>query len=123
MAVAASGAVLVCGGLGGVMEAAAKGARARGGFTLGILPGGSRSAANPYVDCAVATSLGHLRNFVVVETADAVIALPGGSGTLSEIAMGLTLGKPVIDLGSWKIDGTVPAADPEEAVRLCLERM
>jgi hypothetical protein len=122
-AVATSGAALVCGGLGGVMEAAAKGARARGGFTLGILPGGSRAEANPYVDCAVATSLGHLRNFIVVETADAVIALPGRSGTLSEIAMALTLGKPVIDLGSWRIDGTVPASGPEDAVRLCLERI
>jgi uncharacterized protein (TIGR00725 family) len=122
-AVADAGAILVCGGLSGIMEAAAKGARSRGGFTLGILPGRSRADANPYVDCAVVTGLGHMRNFLVVQTADAVIALPGRSGTLSEIAMALTLGKPVVDLGSWEVEGMVAASRPDEAVRLCFERL
>jgi uncharacterized protein (TIGR00725 family) len=120
-AVAEAGAVLVCGGLGGIMEAAARGARSRGGFTVGILPGRSRAAANPHIECAIATGLGDFRNYLVVATADAVIALPGKHGTLSEVAMALTLGKPVVGLGAWDIEGVRPAADAEEAVRMCRE--
>lgn len=120
-AVADAGAVLVCGGLGGIMEAAARGARSRGGFTLGILPGRSREDANPFIDCAVATGLGDFRNFLVVATADAVIALPGKHGTLSEIAMALTLGKTVVGLGSWNVEGMRRASNAEEAVRICGE--
>ena len=90
-AIAEAGATLVCGGLGGIMEAAAKGARQKGGLTLGILPGNSRRDANPYIDCAVATGLGDFRNYLVVATANAVVAMPGRYGTLSEIAMALTL--------------------------------
>ena len=95
---ARAGAVLVCGGLGGAMEAACRGAKAEGGTTLGILPGADRAAANPYVDVAVATGLGEARNALVVRAADAVIAVAGGYGTLSEIALALRAGKPVVGL-------------------------
>lgn len=119
-AVAREGAVLVCGGLGGVMEAAARGARREGGLTLGLLPGVDRQAANEFIDCAVATGLGHFRNFLIAQTSDAFVAVAGRYGTLSEIAMALNLGKPVIGLGSWEIDGVLRASSPEEAVRLAL---
>lgn len=119
-AIAESGAILVCGGLGGIMEAAAKGAHEKGGFTLGILPGHSREDANPYIDCAVATGLGDFRNYLVVATADAVVAMPGRYGTLSEIAMALTLGKTVVGLGSWEIEGVREAENPEEAIQIAL---
>lgn len=118
--VAEAGAILVCGGLEGVMEAASRGAHRAGGVVLGILPGESRSAANPFVTVAVATGLGHFRNYLVVSTADAVIALEGKHGTLSEIAMALTLGKPVIALGPWSVEGVQSAATPEEAVKLAM---
>ena len=120
-ALAAAGATLVTGGLGGIMEAASRGARDGGGMTVGILPGTAKEEANPYVDCAVPTGLGHFRNYVVVASADAVIALEGRYGTLSEIAMALTLGKAVIGLGTWDIDGVRTARDPEDAVRMALE--
>ncbi len=93
---ALAGANLVCGGLGGVMEAACRGAHEAGGFTIGILPGDDRREANRWVKCAIPTGLGHFRNFLVVRAADGVIALPGASGTLSEAAMARTLGKPVV---------------------------
>jgi uncharacterized protein (TIGR00725 family) len=122
-AVAGAGAVLVCGGLGGIMEAAARGAKSKGGLTLGILPGRSRQGANPYLDCAVATGLGDFRNFLVVAAADAVVALPGSYGTLSEIAMALTLKKPVVGLGTWEIEGVMRATSAEEAVKLALSAL
>lgn len=119
--VARSGAVLVCGGLGGVMEAASRGAREEGGFVAGILPGGSPSDANPWVDLPIATGLGYTRNSLVVMNADAVIAIDGEYGTLSEIAYGKIHGKRVVGLGTWEVKGVEPAATPEEAVRLALE--
>ncbi|MGH9461439.1 MAG: TIGR00725 family protein [Vicinamibacteria bacterium] len=119
-AVARAGAVLVCGGLGGVMEAAARGARREGGFTLGLLPGVDKEAANEFIDCAVATGLGHFRNFLIAQTADALVAVAGQYGTLSEVAMALNLGKPVVGLGSWEIEGVLRAGSPEEAVRLAI---
>ena len=119
-AIAAAGATLVCGGLGGVMEAASRGARERGGVTIGILPGRSRADANPYIDFSIATGLGDFRNYLVVAAGDAVVALPGRYGTLSEIAMALTIGKTVVGLGSWEIDGVREAEDPEQAVRIAL---
>jgi uncharacterized protein (TIGR00725 family) len=100
-ALARAGAVLVCGGLGGVMAAACRGAKAEGGTTLGILPGPDRRAANPDVDFVVATGIGEARNSIVVQTADAVIAVGGEFGTLSEIAFALRAGKPVVGLGTW----------------------
>jgi uncharacterized protein (TIGR00725 family) len=114
------GAVLVCGGLGGIMEAACRGARGQGGVTLGILPGRERSAANPWVSVAVATGLDELRNGLVVRCADAIIAIAGGYGTLSEIALALKAGMRVVGLGSWEIAGMLPADDPAAAVALAL---
>lgn len=114
------GAVLVCGGLGGVMEAAARGARSEGGLTVGILPGLNPSDANPSIDIPVATGLGYTRNSLVVMNADAVIAVDGEYGTLSEIAYGLIYGKKVVGLGTWEVKGVLAAADPEEAVRMAL---
>lgn len=102
---AESGAVVVTGGLSGVMEAACRGARSRGGQTLGILPGEDRAAANPWVEIAVATGIGELRNGLVVRASDALVAVGSGHGTLSEIALALKLGRPVVGLGTWDVHG------------------
>lgn len=115
--VADSGAILICGGLGGVMEAAARGARQRGGHTIGILPGADKRAANSSIEFAIATALGEARNAVVVASADAVIALAGEGGTLTEIGFALKLGRPVVALAAWsQIDGLHRANTPAEAV-------
>jgi uncharacterized protein (TIGR00725 family) len=119
--IARAGAVVVCGGLGGVMEAACRGAREEGGRTIGILPGASPADANPWVDLPIATGLGYTRNALVVMNADAVIAVDGAYGTLSEIAYGMIHGKKVVGLGTWEVKGIVAAETPEEAVRLALE--
>ncbi len=100
---ATRGAVVVCGGLGGVMEAACRGAREAGGHTIGILPGHDRGQANPHVEIAVATGLGEGRNLVVVRTADVVVAVGGEFGTLSEIAFALRLGTPVVGIDTWEL--------------------
>jgi len=118
---ARQGAVVVTGGLGGVMEAACRGARMVGGTTLGLLPGGDRAAANRWVSVAVATGMGELRNGLVVRASDAVIAIAGEYGTLSEIALALKLGRRVIGLGTWEIDGVQRATDPAAAVKLALD--
>ena len=110
------GAVLVCGGLGGTMEAACRGAKQAGGTTVGLLPGESRSDANRFVDVAIPTGLGEARNALVVRSADVVVAVGGGYGTLSEIALALRAGKRVVGLGTWEIDGVVAAAVAEAAV-------
>lgn len=102
--VASAGYVLVCGGLTGVMEAACRGAKAAGGTTIGILPGADRADANPFVDVAIATDMGEMRNVVIVLTADALIAIGGGFGTLSEIGHALRYGKPVIGLRTWEAE-------------------
>ena len=117
---AARGAIVVCGGLGGVMEAACRGAKEAGGHTVGILPGLDRVAANPFVDTAVPTGLGEARNALVVRAADALIAVGGGYGTLSEIALALKAGKRVVGLESWDIEGMVAVADPAAAVAAVL---
>ncbi len=114
------GAVVVCGGLGGVMEAACRGASREGGTAVGILPGLDRGAANPFVSVAVATGLGEARNALVVRAADALIAVGGAYGTLSEIALALKAGKPVIGLGTWEIDGVERVEGPEAAVNMAL---
>jgi uncharacterized protein (TIGR00725 family) len=119
--IARAGAVVVCGGLGGVMEAACRGAREEGGLAIGILPGGSPADANPWVDVAVATGLGYTRNALVVMNADAVVAVDGEYGTLSEIAYGKIHGKKVVGLGTWDVKGIETASTPEAAVRLALE--
>ena len=118
---ARAGAVVVCGGLGGVMEAACRGARKEGGFAIGILPGGSPAEANPWVDVPIATGLGYTRNALVVMNADAVIAVDGEYGTLSEIAYGKIHGKKVVGLGTWDVKGIIIAATADEAVRMALE--
>lgn len=122
--VAEGGAVLVCGGLGGVMEAAAKGAKANGGVTVGILPGTEPTAANRYIDVPLATGLGEMRNFLIVRTAHALIAIGGGVGTLSEIALAQRVGKPVVGLhDSFRNAVEIPRVeDAPAAVRWALER-
>jgi hypothetical protein len=115
--IARSGSVLVCGGLGGVMEAAARGAKSEGGLTVGILPGAMRREANPHIDIAIATNIGHARNAIIAHTCDSLIAVGGRYGTLSEIGLGLGLGKKVVGLRSWSCDpGIIQAKDPDEAV-------
>lgn len=121
-ALAEAGAIVCCGGLGGVMEAACRGAREAGGLTLGLLPGSSHADANPHVSVAVPTGMGEMRNALVVRSAQAVVALDGGEGTLSEVALALKTGKPVIGLRAWsQLDGVRVADEPAEAARLALE--
>jgi uncharacterized protein (TIGR00725 family) len=112
--------VLVCGGLGGVMEAACRGAKEAGGTTVGILPGIDRGEANRFVDIAIATGLGEARNALIVRAVDALVAVGGEYGTLSEIALALKGGTPVIGFGSWDIEGVVRARTPAEAVSRAL---
>ncbi len=120
--IAIRGAVLVCGGLGGVMEAAAKGAFEAGGDVIGILPGSDSLSANPYVTLSVPTNMGHARNVIIAHTAEVLIAIEGEYGTLSETAIGLKLGKPVFVLpGGLQVDGTVSALSAESAVALAFE--
>jgi len=111
------GYLVVCGGLGGVMQAVCEGAKSASGATLGILPGDKVAQANPFVDTAVVTGLGSMRNYLVVLNGDAVVAVEGESGTLSELALALKSGKYVVAVGRWAaIPGVVPAACVEEAV-------
>jgi uncharacterized protein (TIGR00725 family) len=117
---AEGGATLVCGGRGGAMEAACRGAKEADGLTIGILPGSDRSEANPFVDVVLPTGLGEARNALVVGAADVVIAIGGGYGTLSEIALALKAGKRVIGIGTWEIEGVVAAEGPEAAVAAAL---
>jgi uncharacterized protein (TIGR00725 family) len=121
------GAVVVCGGLGGVMEGACRGAKEAGGTTVGILPGHDRTAANAWVDVAIATGLGEARNALVVRAADALVAVGGSWGTLSEIALALRTDKRVVGLGTWEVrrggepvEGVVQARDAAGAVALAL---
>ncbi len=125
---AEAGAVVVCGGLGGAMDAAARGAASVGGTSVGILPGEQRAHASPHLTVAVPTGMGEARNALVVRTADAVIAIAGEFGTLSEIALALKMGKPVVGLGTWElarngrsVEAIVRAVTPEEAVGRALE--
>lgn len=125
--IARAGAVVVSGGLGGVMAACCRGAQAEGGVTLGILPGLERDGANPYLDYSICTGIGHARNLAVAASGDAVIAVGGAFGTLSEIGLARTAGRPVVLLGSWSIsrDGGLPAGvtvapSPASAVELAL---
>jgi hypothetical protein len=112
------GAILVCGGLGGVMEAACRGAVQAGGLTVGIIP--HTGEGNPFVRVTIRTGLSHARNIVVVQSADTVIAVGGAYGTLSEIAIALKLGKPVFGFRTWDIPGVQACTDPGEAViRAC----
>ena len=117
--VAKRGGFLLCGGLGRVMKAAAYGAKQEGGITLGVLPGILRNEANPWIDIAVLSGMGQARNALIAQSSDALIAVNGEYGTLSEIALGLKMGKPVVVLESkWKIEGAHRVESPKEAVEL-----
>lgn len=119
--IARRGATLICGGRGGVMEAAARGARSASGHTIGILPGYDRNQANPHIEFAIATGMGQARNAIVVASADAVIALEGEGGTLSEIGLALKLGRPVVALRAWpELRQIAHADDPVAAVERAL---
>lgn len=121
--VAKLGCILVCGGLGGIMEAACKGTKEAGGMTIGIIPGNNKNDANKYVDIVIPTGMGYARNVLVVKAADIVIALPGEYGTLSEIAYAMQMEKPTIGIGTWDIPGIIKADSPKEAiekVKACL---
>ena len=126
--IAKSGAVLVCGGLDGVMEAACRGASSAGGLTVGILPGTDRKDANRYVQIPIVTGIGYARNVIVVKSAQAVIAVGGGYGTLTEIGYALKNGIPVIGLGTWKLsnkekndDSIMRAENAADAVAMAVE--
>jgi uncharacterized protein (TIGR00725 family) len=115
--IARKGWILVCGGLGGVMAAAARGCHEAGGMAVGLLPGLDRAPANPYLRVALPTGLGEGRNLLVVRASDLLIAVSGGYGTLSEIALGLKTGKPVIGLETWPaIEGIVYVSSPQGAM-------
>jgi uncharacterized protein (TIGR00725 family) len=116
------GAILISGGLGGVMEAACHGASAAAGTTVGLLPGTDRASANAYLQIALPTGLGELRNGLIVRAADAVIAIGGAYGTLSEIALALRTGVPVIGLNTWEIEGVEQVKTPAAAVERALLR-
>ena len=124
---ARNGAVLICGGLGGVMEAACKGASAEGGLTVGILPGGGRQTANPYVNIPIVTNLGEARNVIVVKSAEVIIAIGGGYGTLSELGHALRNDTPVVGLNTWSLsrkerpdNSIILASNPADAVKKAL---
>lgn len=124
--IAGGGGILICGGGSGIMEAAARGAHEAGGLVVGVLPSDSEDGANPYVDIPIVTGIGHARNAINALTSHALIAIAGGPGTLSEIALALKVGTPVVGLGTWtfSIEGTLPAPlyihtakAPRDAVR------
>ena len=126
--VAKAGVVLVCGGMGGVMEAACRGAKAEKGMTVGILPGDNRTSANEFVDIPIVTGIGHARNVAVVKTGQAVIAVGGSYGTLSEIGYALNAGLPVIGLETWNVSRKgkdqcpiLSVGTPAEAVKLATD--
>jgi uncharacterized protein (TIGR00725 family) len=123
--VAESGNILLCGGLGGIMEAAARGAKEAGGTTIGIVPGAERFQANSYIDFEIVTNLGHLRNFLIIHSADGVVALPGSYGTQTEISIAMKLGKPLVAISQhWHF---IPEAhcyvNPDEAFSVLLKQL
>lgn len=127
-ALAKAGALVLCGGLSGVMEAACRGAKKHGGTTIGFLPGKRRGEENDHVDIALPTGMGEMRNMLIVHAADAVIAIGGEFGTLSELAFALRVGKPVVGLRTWELskkgkssDAVYAVDDPRSAVEKALE--
>ncbi|MGI8921587.1 MAG: TIGR00725 family protein [Solirubrobacteraceae bacterium] len=124
--IAARGAVVICGGEGGVMDAVSRGATRSGGMVVGLLPGEDRSRANPWLTVALPTGLGELRNALIVRACNALIAVGGSWGTLSEIALALRVGRPVFGLGTWELErpgaagAVVAVSDPAEAVEAAL---
>jgi uncharacterized protein (TIGR00725 family) len=122
--IARNGFSLVCGGLSGVMEAACRGAREAGGITIGILPTTNKRDANPYVDLVIPTGLGHARNVLVVHASDALVAVDGETGTLSEIAIALKVGKPIVGIKTWELEGRVPLAEGgRESIALLMDML
>ncbi|MCP4582445.1 MAG: TIGR00725 family protein [candidate division Zixibacteria bacterium] len=118
--IAGRDAILICGGRGGIMEAACRGAGDGGGITVGVLPSDDIDSANDYVQIPIATGMGTARNKIIINTAEALIAIDGRYGTLSEIAFALDAGKKVIGYNSWDIEGVISARTPEQAVKLSM---
>jgi hypothetical protein len=120
--VAEHGGIIVCGGLGGIMEGAARGAKEAGGVTIGILPTDNKDDANEYIDYVIPTGFGEARNIMVIRAADAVVAFPGKYGTLSEMAFALNADKPVVSVNAWRLsDDLKQVEDPVEAAKLAME--
>ncbi len=116
--IAQRGYVLVCGGMGGVMEEASKGAKSVGGLVVGILPGKDKTEANAYIDVPIVTAMSHARNAIIVRSADCVIAIDGEYGTLSEIALAKVINKPVFGIKTWDIEGVIKVSNAKEALDL-----
>jgi hypothetical protein len=114
------GYLLICGGLGGVMEGVCKGSKMEGGVTIGVLPGNTKEEANSWVDIPIVTGMGVARNVIIIRTAEVVIALPGRYGTLSEIGFALNLGTPIVGLRTWEIEGIQKVNSPYEAVEVAI---
>jgi uncharacterized protein (TIGR00725 family) len=120
--VAEHGGVIVCGGLGGIMEGAARGAKEAGGVTIGILPTDNKDDANEFIDYVIPTGFGEARNIMVIRAADAVVAFPGKYGTLSEMAFALNADKPVVSVNAWRLSDEIEQVeDPVEAAKLAME--
>jgi len=117
------GAILVCGGLGGVMAAACQGAKQEGGLTVGILPGTQRGEANRFIDIEIVTGLLEARNLIIIRTADIVVAIGGSYGTLSEIGFALRMNKPVVGFETWDIPGVVKASTVQETLELIAKNL
>lgn len=120
--VAENGGVVLCGGLGGVMEGAARGAKEAGGTTIGIIPSENKADANQFIDYVIPTGFGQARNVLVVRAADAIVALPGKFGTLSEMAFALVSGKPIVSVQAWKLgEEILQVEDPIEAAKIAMD--
>ncbi|NOX90548.1 MAG: TIGR00725 family protein [Calditrichaeota bacterium] len=120
--IAKNGFGLICGGMSGVMEASARGCKEEGGITVGVLPQDSAGYANPYIDIAIPTGMGIARNLIIVRSAEGIIAIDGGFGTLSELAFALQLGKPVVGLNTWDVsEKIIQVKTPEEAINELLK--
>jgi len=121
--IAQQGAILITGGMSGVMEAASRGAKRANGLVIGVLPTGDKESANPYVDIPIVTEMSHARNFIIARTCDCAIAIDGKYGTLSEIAFCLMCGIPVVGLNTWNIDAPIiPAQTADEAVAIAFSK-
>lgn len=119
--IAKSGNILICGGLGGVMEAACKGAKSENGLTIGVLPGINKDSANFYVDIPIVTGMSIARNVIIIRSSDAVIAINGEYGTLSELAIAGNLGTPVVCIKTWDVGLGIKEDDPKKAVELAIK--
>ncbi len=121
--IAKNGAILICGGLDGVMKAASKGAKEAGGMTIGLLPGKDKADANEYIDVAICTTIGFARNAMVAASADIIVALPGSHGTSCEISYGFVYKRPIIDFGGWNREGMIKVENVDELEKRIVELM